>query len=161
MAALAHRARTPQVVLAGPARRDRQRGAALVEMSIVFVILALLLFGIISYGVTMSYKQTMAQATNEAARAAAVAPRAQALARAEAAANRAIGSYGTPCGDTSKGLTCSFTINPCAGATGADCMTVELTYALRDHPRVVSLPVVSSTMPDTLVSTAVVELNAP
>ena len=38
---------------------------------------------------------------------------------------------------------------------------MELTYALRDHPRVVSLPVVSSTMPDTLVSTAVVELNAP
>lgn len=160
MAPVAHRhpvARPP----AADGRRPRERGAALLEMSIVFALLALLLFGIISYGVTMSYKQTMAQATNEAARAAAVAPRSQALARAQAAADRAIGSYGTPCGDSSKGLTCSFTISPCVGAVTSDCMTVKLTYALKSHPRVVSLPVVSATMPDTLVSTAVVELNEP
>ncbi|MCU1497555.1 MAG: hypothetical protein JWM47_1508 [Acidimicrobiales bacterium] len=138
-----------------------QRGAALLEMSVVVGLLALFVFGIISYGVTMSYKQTMAQAANEAARAAATAPRDLALGRAEAAANRAIGGHGTTCGDTSAGLTCSFTIDPCLGTAEVDCLTVRLTYELREHPRVASVPGVSATLPETLVSTAVVELNGP
>ena len=71
MAVVAHRHPVARPTVAHGRRRG-QRGAALLEMSIVFALLALLLFGIISYGVTMSYKQTMAQATNEAARQSAV-----------------------------------------------------------------------------------------
>lgn len=138
--------------------RSGERGAALVEMAAVVGLLALLLFGIITYGVTMSYKQTMSQAANEAARAAAVAPADLAVARATAAADRAIGGYGTPC-NTGKGLTCTFVIDPCAGSTGSRCMTVRLTYDLRGHPRVPSIPGVRQTLPDQLVATAVVEVT--
>ncbi|MCU1355187.1 MAG: TadE family protein [Acidimicrobiales bacterium] len=138
-------------------RRGGERGAALVEMAIVLPVLALLLFGIITFGATMSFKQSMSQATNEAARAAAVAPRDLAVTRATAAANRATSGFGVPCNEDA-GLTCSFVIAPCSTG-GGDCMTVELTYDLRGHPRVPSVPGVSSTLPDTLVSRAVVQVD--
>lgn len=133
-------------------------GSALVEMAVVLPVLALFLFGIITFGVTMSFKQSLAQATNEAARAAAVAPRADAVARATAAADQATSGFGVPC-NSGQGLTCSFVITPCADSPG-DCMTVDLTYDLRGHPRVPSIPGVSSTLPDTLVSRAVVQVNS-
>lgn len=133
-----------------------ERGTALIEMAAVVGLLTILLFGIITYGVTMSYKQTMAQATNEAARAAAVAPADLAVARATAAADRATSGERTPC-NTGKGLTCTFTIDPCVGTPGR-CMTVTLTYDLKGHPRVPTVPGVRETLPDKLVSTAVVEV---
>ena len=135
-----------------------QRGAALLEMAIAVGLLSLLLFGIITFGVTLSYKQSMTQATNEAARAAAVAPPGLARTRAEAAANRATSGFGTPC-NSSNGLTCTFIEGPCDGDPTLDCMTVELTYALRTHPRVPSIGAISSTLPETLVSRAVVQIN--
>jgi len=141
-----------------PTRPD-ERGAALLEMAIVVGLLALFVFGIITYGVTMSYKQNLTQAANEAARAAAVAPTGSAVTRARAAADRAISGQGTPCNDSTKGLSCSFVINPCSGDSTRSCMTVTLTYDLRGHPRVSSIPAITQTLPDTMTSTAVVEVN--
>ncbi len=138
---------------------DGQRGTSLIELSIVLGVLVFLLFGIIVYGVTMSYRQSLDQAANEAARAAAVAPRDLAVSRAQAAVERALSPYDTPCGATTKGLTCTFTIDPCDGSPSTDCMTVTLSYDLQGHPRVAAIPGVTSTLPDTLRSRAVVELN--
>ena len=134
-----------------------QRGAALVEMAIVLPVFALLLFGIITFGSTMSFKQSLAQATNEAARAAAVAPSADAQTRATAAVNQAMSGYGVTC-DSGEGLTCGFVVDPCPGGDG-NCMTVELTYDLRGHPRVAAVPGVSAALPDTLTSRTVVQVN--
>jgi hypothetical protein len=139
-------------------RRARERGSALVEMAIVLPLFALLLFGIVAFGVTLSFKQSMAQATNEAARAGAVAPRDQAVDLATAAAERAASGFGVGCNDGS-GLTCTFVIAPCDHGSG-DCMTVELTYDLRNHPRVAAVPVVTQALPAQLVSRAVVRVRS-
>ncbi|CAN5694469.1 pilus assembly protein [soil metagenome] len=159
MATLAHVRRPTAAAPAGCRSRRSERGASLIEMSLVIGLLALFIFGIITYGLTMSYKQNLTQAANEAARAAAVAPTGTAAVRAQAAADRAISGQGTPCNDTTKGLSCTFVINPCVGDTSRRCMTVRLTYDLKNHPRVSSLPAISETLPATLVSTAVVEVN--
>ena len=141
-----------------PRRPERRAsGTALVEMAIVLPVFALFLFGIVAFGVTLSFKQSMAQATNEAARAGAVAPRDQAVARATAAADRATSGFGVAC-NTGDGLTCSFVIAHCDDG-GGDCMTVELDYDLRHHPRVPAVPAVTQALPDELVSRAVVEVN--
>ncbi len=138
----------------------REEGAALVEMAIVIGILALFLFGIITFGVTLSFQQTLTQAGNEAARAAAVAPRDLAVERARAAADRVASGWGARC-DGTGGLTCSFVIAPCANGSSdvAECMTVELRHDLEGHPRVPTLPVVASALPDELVVRVVVEVN--
>lgn len=149
-----HRRRPP---LTG---RRRERGAALVEMALVVGLLALLLFGTIAYGVTLSYRQSLTQAANEAARAAAVAPFDLAGDRAREAADRAIGAQGTLC-NQGDGLTCTFLVEPCNGGDGRSCMTVRLVYDLAGSPRVGSIPIIDATMPDELRSTAVVELNDP
>lgn len=142
-----------------PPARD-ERGAALVEMAIVVGLLALLLFGIITFGVTLSFQQSLTQAGNEAARAAAVAPRELAVERARAAAERVASGWDASC-DGTGGLTCSFVIAPCSngGAAVTDCMTVELRHDLEGHPRVPGLPVVDAALPDELVVRVVVEVS--
>lgn len=130
-------------------------------MAVVVGLLALFLFGIIAFSVTLSFKQSMTQASNEAARAAAVAPRDVAVERARAAADRVASGWDAACDDGS-GLTCSFVIAPCSngGTELTECMTVELRYDLEGRPRVPSVPVVSEALPDELVSIVVVEVNA-
>lgn len=53
-----------------PARRER--GAAAVEFALVVPLLLMLVFGIISYGYMLSFRQSISQAAAEGARAAAV-----------------------------------------------------------------------------------------
>lgn len=146
----------------GAARGEREeRGVALVEMALVVGLLATFLFGIITFGVTLSFDQGLTQASNEAARAAAVAPRDLAVERARAAAERVLGGWDVQCGD-GHGLTCSFVIEPCSNgpsSAATECMTVELRYDLAGHPRVPGLPVVDQALPDELVSRVVVEVE--
>lgn len=132
-------------------------------MAIVVGLLAMFLFGIITFGIILSFKQSLTQASNEAARAAAVAPRSSAVdatpvTRARAAANRVASGWGAECGKD--GLTCSFVIAPCSNGTGTtSCMTVVLRYDLAGHPRTPVIPIVSSALPKQLVTTVVVEVN--
>jgi hypothetical protein len=141
-------------------RRRGDEGAALVEMAIVVGLLALFLFGIITFGLTLSFQQSLTQAANEAARSAAVAPRELAVERAEAAADRVASGWGSSC-DDGEGLTCTFVIAPCVGggSTTAECMTVELRYDLEGYPRAPTVPVVEEALPDELVVRVVVEVN--
>ena len=62
--------------MAGGVRRARarERGAAAVEFALVVPLLLVLVFGIISYGYMLSFRQSISQAAAEGARAAAVAP---------------------------------------------------------------------------------------
>lgn len=133
---------------------------ALVEMALVVGLLALFLFGIITFGVTMSFKQTLSQAANEAARAAAVAPRGVAVERARAAADRVLGGWDVGCND-GRGLTCSFVIEPCPDGPSSttECMTVRLVYDLEGHPRVPTVPVVDQVLPEEVVTRVVVAVE--
>jgi hypothetical protein len=104
------------------------------------------------------FKQSLTQAADEAARAAATAPYADgnALAedRARTAAEHAMGGFGRSC--TSPGMSCSFTVQAC----GTDsCMVVELDYDLAGHPLLPKFPFVDEALPSTMVARAVVQVN--
>jgi Flp pilus assembly protein TadG len=144
------------------------RGAAAVEFALVVPFLALLLFGIISYGMMLSFRQTVSQAAAEGARAAAVAPARPstpefgAVAKASAALASALGDgfacnggaltkEGTPVG------TCTVTTPSTCSATSC-AYTVTVSYDYRHHPLIPRFPLVP--MPGTLSYTASAQGNA-
>lgn len=137
-----------------PSSRSRQeRGAAAVEFALVAPILILLVFGIISYGYMLSFRQAMSQGAAEGARAGAVwasayAPSqdAQRIAAARTGVDQALASYGVSCSD---GATCEVLMQPCGSGT---CLEVTVTYPYEERPLTPDVPVVP--MPETLTYTA-------
>jgi len=144
-------------------RRRSDDGASAVEFALVVPLLLLLLFGIISYGVMLSFRQTLSQAAAEGARAAAVTfVKADKQTAGYSAIQGALDSFGTTCtsgvlrkGSTSVG-TCTVTApGPCTPvAVGVECVTVTLSYDYRDHPIVPSFPGVGYVMPSVLTYSA-------
>lgn len=143
----------------GRAPRRDERGAAMVEMALALPVLLLLLFGIISYGILLSYKQQLTQVAAEAARLGAVAGSGPA---AELAAESSFTSNGDrvldrvcDAGDANDdGLSCSAVVQPCAGTAGGSCLVVEVRFDNVSHPLVPPLPFVSSVLPRTIRSTS-------
>jgi Flp pilus assembly protein TadG len=141
----------------------RGRGAAAVEFALVLPLLCLLLFGIVSYGYMLSFRQAISQASAEGARAAAVAPSATSttdrLARAEQAVNSGLGTYGVSCsggalrrsGQTVG--TCSISAPQACTASavaGSRCVKVTLNYQYRSHSLLPSFPGLGVVLPDNL-----------
>jgi Flp pilus assembly protein TadG len=124
-----------------------------VEFALVVPLLLLLVFGIISYGYLLSFRQALSQAAAEGARAAAVAvkptpPAADTRpALALAAVDEALASYGVACG--SPALTCTAT-----PGTTCSCITVTLDYNYDLRPLTPDFPGLGLVMPDHLVYTA-------
>ena len=82
-------------------RRHEQRGAVLVEMALVVTFLALVVFGIICFGILLGYRQNLTQAATEAARAASVEQNQDNQKTAAlAAATSALGELHHTCGST-------------------------------------------------------------
>lgn len=149
-----------------PARDRRERGAAAVEFALIMPILLLLVFGIISYGYMLSFRQAISQAAAEGARAAAVAQRdADQVPDATAAMNDALDSYGVTCADgalTRDGDavgTCGVAIATCAGeAASVQCVTVTIDYNYGDNP-LLPVPGVGIVLPDNLRYSAVARVS--
>lgn len=137
------------------ARRERDsRGAAAVEFALLVPILLLLVFGVISYGYMLSFRQAMSQGASEGARAGAVWAAAYTstqdtsrIAAAKAAVDSALSSYGVSC---TSGATCTVTIGTCQ--TTAKCVNVTVTYNYAARPLTPDVPLVP--MPSTLTYTA-------
>jgi Flp pilus assembly protein TadG len=157
----------------GPPRRcEGDAGTALVELALLIAPLCLLLFGIIVYGYLMSFRQNMTQAAAEGARAAAVAPvdttsltltdpYTTAKARALDATNKALTAFTQSCG--SGGVSCAFNVTPlsCATTAASTCiMQVVVSYDYVGHPLMPAIPIVSSALPNTFVSSSSVQLNS-
>lgn len=146
-----------------PRRRD-EGGAAAVEFALVLPLLVLLLFGIISYGVMLSFRQSLSQAAAEGARAAAVTFVADDKQdEAIAAVDSALDSFDLTCAapnllkEGSDVGTCTVTApGACtpAAAEGVECVTVTLTFDYRDNPIVPSFPGVGYLMPKQLTYSA-------
>ncbi len=134
------------------------RGAAAVEFALVMVPLLMIVFGIISYGFMLSFRQTLSQAATEGARAAAVQiDSTQRNGDAIAAVNDAMGGLtfqAATCG--TKGLTCNVTGPTTCGS--AECMTVTLTYAYRANAAV-QVPFMGVIVPQTLSYSATVRVS--
>ncbi len=150
------------------ARRSRSarksRGAAAVELAMVLPILCILLFGIISYGYMLAFRQAVSQSVAEAARAAAVTPistsNADRQTAAQNAVNEGLSSYGVSCsgGNLLKGGvavgTCTIsnpqTCSPTGSTAAAKCVKVSLDYRYRDHSLIPSFPGLGIVLPSDL-----------
>lgn len=153
--------------------RRRERGAAAVEFAILVPVLCLLLFGIIAYGMMLSFRQNLSQAAAEGARAAAVAPRnppdasyapdAQAAAAiADALGDGYACSDGRLLKDATQVGDC--TISPSSGCAAAatapasPCTyTVSLAYRYKDHPVIPNPPLVP--IPDVITYVSAAQGN--
>lgn len=138
-----------------PRRRHDQRGAALVEFAIASVVLLTLLFGIITYGYVLSFKQGLTQAAAEGARAGAVGR------DVSAAVTKAVGAFNTTC--NTGGLTCKSDTTswpPAPYACGAhSCITVEVSYDWKNYPLLPKFPGLGLLLPDTLKSKSVSQVS--
>lgn len=148
-----------------PRRAGGDAGAALVEFAFVMVLLFTLVFGIISFGLILSFKQDVTRAAAEGARAGAVAfPSAEAQTKAQLALEDAVTTFG---GDTwaTQGCgragvtTCAAVVAECDNEPGVDCVTVTLAYDYDQFPLFGDIPLVSGFFPDEVSATSVARVN--
>ncbi|GAB2622208.1 pilus assembly protein [Nocardioides ginkgobilobae] len=147
---------------------QRERGAAAVEFALVVPLLLMLVFGIISYGYMLSFRQALSQSATEGARSAAVTLNSpggtEQVDAARNALDQALGSYGITCvgtslmrGGTAVG-TCAVTVAACSNDTSRDCASVAIDYDYASHP-LLPTPGFGFAMPDNLGYTAVAEVS--
>jgi hypothetical protein len=145
-----------------PRRGRGERGTALVEFSIAIVLLLTLLFGIISYGYVLSFKQGLTQAAAEGARAGAVGTTTDAV----NAVNRSVSAFNKTC--NTGGLTCqgtgagdwTSTGGPHTYACGTHmCMKITLSYDWKNYPLLPKFPGLGLLLPDTLTTTRIAEVS--
>ena len=137
----------------GLLRRRDQRGAALVEFSLVVGLFVMILYGLIYFGMALATKQRVTNAAAEAARAAVGA--ANAADAQSKAQTRVLDLLGAPNG--------RYTVSPVAAACdatdpgGAQCITVTISYDWENHPVVPAAPGLGLAPVSTLGSSAVVQ----
>jgi hypothetical protein len=151
---------------AGPWKH--QRGAALVEMSLVVVLLFVLLYGLVAYGLMLALKQSVTNAAAEGARAAIGGDPQDSY----AASTDSLEWLGDKCCRSDDGSLspqvagAPLVVNPetdfCdAGATqpgDPQCVTVVIAYDYAASPLLPPLPGTGLLFPDTIASTGVVQL---
>lgn len=147
----------------GGERSERdERGSVLVEFSFVFALFVLVIYALITFGLILATKNSITHAAAEGARAAIsvpALPAATLAARQQAKAADTVaqslswfGSKYQP-GDTVA------TVGPCPSAPASSCITVKITYPYQSRPIVPPAPGLGLVTPNTLTSTAVVELS--
>lgn len=141
------------------------RGAAVLEFALVIPVVLVLLFGLIDYGVMLSFRQSVSQSAAEGARAAAVtAAGGSYTTNAANAVSQALPGGVTcslPAGTLTKSGknvgSCSATTAGCTYNTSKTCITVTVSYNYAAAPAFPTLPFVP--MPTMLSYTAVSEVN--
>ncbi len=155
-----------------PRRCRGDEGAGLVEFALISILLFTLLFGIISFGLMMSFRQDVTRAAAEGARGGAVAiPLVQgqsfstaAQTAAQSALNDAVKQMGgrfKNSGCSTAGMTCTPpVIGPCASQPAYQCVTVHLEYDYDGDPLYGDIPFMSAFYPDKIQSTSVARINS-
>jgi Flp pilus assembly protein TadG len=144
-------------------RTAPEQGASVVEFAFVAIPLLLLLMGILYFGMLLSFKQAVTQSAAEGARAAAgysaTTQSSAAITAATNAANRPLGSWSKTC--SSAGFSCQFgPPTACSNDATKYCMTVTISYNYSSNPLLPAIPLLSSALPSTIKSTAVVQMNS-
>lgn len=142
-------------------------GSTLVEFSFVFVLFVFICYALVAFGMALSMKHTLTQASAEGARAAIPAYQAcqsepdpdqcvrdavttrvsQVIADTQGASKAAVTSI-TPVLGSCPG-----------GSSSAECMTVTVDYPYGAHPIVPSAPGLGVVMPDHMRSVSVVQVT--
>jgi Flp pilus assembly protein TadG len=150
-------------------RRGRgDGGTAILEFALVAILLLTIIFGIINFGLILSFKQDMTRAAAEGARAGAVAlPATTAWTDADAATDEAVDGFDKTCG--MDGLTCNVNLHSCTTAippgtpsnssSTGDCVTVELVYDYDTNPLLAKLPMIEPFLPDVIRAQSVARTN--
>ena len=152
---------------AGRGRWHDQRGAALVEFSLVVVLLFVLLYGIVAYGLMLALKQSVTNGATEGARAAIGGD----LQSSYAASRESLEWLGPKCCRSDGSFTpqvtgAPLTINPerafCSPSAtdpgDPECVTVSIAYDYAGSPLLPPLPAMGVIFPDTIRSTGVIQL---
>ncbi|MGI4812252.1 MAG: TadE/TadG family type IV pilus assembly protein [Janthinobacterium lividum] len=150
--------------------RARQRGLAAVEFAIVFPLLFVIFYGIVSYSLIFVAQQTLTMAAEEGARAAlaydsAVTTNTATVTTACTAAKNAaswIGANTLCCatGAAPSGGTCTAPVlSACAYSSAIKCLSMDLVYDLSAHPIIPVLPGTTLVLPTLLRSSATVQCN--
>lgn len=158
-------------------RRHRENGVAAVEFALIAPLFIALVFGIISYGYMLSFRQGLSQAAAEGARVFAVAPSVAVTTTgtlstkdaAIAAINRSLSSYNVTCtaagnltrNGTNVG-TCSVpaSSSACSNNAAAKCVKVDIRYSYRANPLIPSFPGLGGVLPETLAYNTTVQVNS-
>ncbi len=130
----------------------REDGAVIVEFAAIFVVFAMLLWGLISYGVIFAAQQSLTHAAADAARATV------GMSDPDAAEARAIEMLEAELGWLEDGIDAKeATVGPCENAPDHECVSVRVTYDWANHPIVPTILDVAA--PTTLTGRAVVEFS--
>jgi len=146
-------------------RMNGERGAALVEFALVFVLFMFLLYGLIAFGMILALKQSITSAAADGARAAvgAVPVAGETLDQAEirvakAKVDGALGWLGGKYQSSS-----DLSVAPptfCTGASGPKCISVTITYPYETRPLVPPAPGLGLVTPSSIRTTAVVQVTS-
>ncbi|MEX2293177.1 MAG: TadE/TadG family type IV pilus assembly protein [Acidimicrobiales bacterium] len=142
-------------------------GSAILELALVSVVLLTVVFGIINFGLLLSFNQDLTRAAAEGARAAAVAyPPSGAVDDATDATEEAVQSFNKSC--TGGGLTCLVRQHDCSDPVPdtngddpniANCVQVDLIYDYDGYPLVVPVPLIAPFMPSQIRATSDARVN--
>jgi Flp pilus assembly protein TadG len=142
-------------------RRNDEEGAELIEFAIVVVILIMLIYGIVTFGLILSAKETLTQAASDGARAGIVAT-STAIATAQTQASNDLSWMGKgTCGTSGTTITCVATEAPCASNSNNTCLTMTVTYNYSASPLFPPMPGLSLVTPSTISSSSTLELSTP
>lgn len=138
-------------------RRDRQRGLAALEFALVFPVLFLLVYGMLTYGLILVAQQSLTQGVAEGARAALRYSAGPVGAQACLAAQQAVSWLGghTVCTPSAQ------TVCPYDSSKTARCLQVTLVYPYQDKPLLPRLPLIGLVTPTRLSAAAWVQLEPP
>jgi Flp pilus assembly protein TadG len=133
----------------------------MVEFAFVVVLLIMLLYGIITYGLILAAQATVTQAAADGARAGIVAS-STAVATAEAQAGTDVGwmSKGT-CGTSGTTITCVASTEPCPSNNNNTCLKVTVSYNYASSPLFPEMPGLGVITPSTISSTNILQLSTP
>ena len=155
-----------------PRRCRGDEGAGLVEFALISVLLFTLLFGIINFGLILSFRQDVTRAAAEGARGGAVAIpltagqsySAAAQQAATSAVNDAVKQMGgrfKNTGCATQGMTCGPpVVAACASQPAYQCVTVKVSYSYKDNPIYGNIPFMSAFNPSKIEATSVARINA-
>jgi hypothetical protein len=137
-------------------------GAAVLEFSIVMVLLFTLVFGVITFGMLLSFRQNMVQSAAEAARAGAIAPSGSSISNADAAAQQSVSAYSQVCTAQGSGLPLECWADPivaCPANAAASCITYNLRFDYANNPVLPTLPFMGALLPDTIEVSSTAQVN--
>jgi Flp pilus assembly protein TadG len=150
-------------------RHRDERGAEMVEFAFVVVLLIMLLYGIVSYGLILSAQSTVTQAAADGARAGIVASTSP-LATAEEQAGDDVTWMGKGAcyekdapvpGSPTAAISCLAVPEACPSNINNQCIKVTVSYSYASDPLFPILPGLNIITPSTISSTDVLQVSEP